>query len=265
MKQLEKTEWRRGYPIKKILILCAWILLVLAGCAGILARPENIPSMAACLLALIGAVLTLPRLIRYNMTTYQSLPALNRRLTKKDQEKLIEGEKFEILADLKTGSLSLKDFSESAHWLRVNGRYIPKELVILGGPKVTFNIMNRDTTPMVFFYATGDVVKIDLGVQVSVQRIRELNAYLWSRYHFFPEQAAGSKMEELSSIFAEVYEEHLKEKKPMKENDVIAELVIDGRELRQKCIERMPAYLKKVDEKELWNEGTRKKMKQWKH
>ena len=42
MKQLERTEWRRGYPIKKILILCAWVLMILAGCAGILARPENI-------------------------------------------------------------------------------------------------------------------------------------------------------------------------------------------------------------------------------
>ena len=252
MKQLERTEWRRGYPIKKILILCAWVLMVLAGCAGILARPENIPSLAACLLALISAVLTFPRLIRYNMTTYQSLPALNRRLTKRDQEKLIEEEKFETLTDLKTGSLSLKDFAESAHWLRINGRYIPKELVILGGPKVTFNIMNRDTAPMVFFYATGDVVKIDLGVQVSAQRIRELNAYLWSRYQFFPEHA-------------EIYEDYLKRKEPAKESEVIAELVIDGRELRQKCIESMPAYLKKVDEKALWNEGTRKKMAQWRH
>lgn len=265
MKQLERTEWRRGYPIKKILILCAWVLMILAGCAGILARPENIPSLAACLLALISAVLTFPRLIRYNMTTYQSLPALNRRLTKRDQEKLIEEEKFETLTDLKTGSLSLKDFAESAHWLRINGRYIPKELVILGGPKVTFNIMNRDTAPMVFFYATGDVVKIDLGVQVSAQRIRELNAYLWSRYQFFPEQTDRNKIEELSCIFAEIYEDYLKRKEPAKESEVIAELVIDGRELRQKCIESMPAYLKKVDEKALWNEGTRKKMAQWRH
>ena len=85
MKQLRKTEWRRGYPIKKNLALCAWGVLALAGFAGILARPENIPSLAACVLALAGAVLSLPRLLGYYRTTYQCLPALNRRLTKKSR------------------------------------------------------------------------------------------------------------------------------------------------------------------------------------
>ena len=41
MKQLRKTEWQKGYPIKKNLALCA------------------------CVLALAGAVQTLPHLIRY--------------------------------------------------------------------------------------------------------------------------------------------------------------------------------------------------------
>lgn len=74
MKQLRKTEWRRGYPIKKNLALCAWGLMALAGFAGILSHPENIPSLAASVLALAGAVLTLPRLLRYYRTTYHSLP-----------------------------------------------------------------------------------------------------------------------------------------------------------------------------------------------
>ena len=162
MKQLRKTEWRRGYPIKKNLALCAWGLMALAVFAGILSHPENIPSLAACVLALAGAVLTLPRLLRYYRTTYHSLPALNRRLTKEEQEELLENENFETITELKSESLRWTDFAESEHWLRINGRYIPKELAILGGAKVTFNIMNRDTTPVVFLYATGDVVKIDL-------------------------------------------------------------------------------------------------------
>ncbi len=153
--------------------------------------------------------------------------------------------------------------AESAHWLRINGRYIPKELVILGGAEVTGNIMNRDTTPVIFLYATGDVVKIDLGVQVSVQKIQELNAYLGSCYHIFPGQADGKKTEELSGIFREVYTEYLKEKEPEKESGVLADLIEDAGELRQKCIERMPSYLKKVDEKVWWTEKTRKKMEQW--
>ena len=201
MKQLRKTEWRRGYPIKKNLALCAWGMLALAGFAGILARPENIPSLAACVLALAGAVLSLRR----------------------------------------------TDFAESACWLRINGRYIPKELVILGGAEVTFNIMNRDTTPVIFVYATGDTVKIDLGVQASVQKIRELNAYFRSRYHIFPGQADGKKTEELCSIFREIYTDYLKEKEPEKEDAVLAKLVKDAGELRQKCIEKMPPYLKRGD------------------
>lgn len=201
MKQLRKTEWRRGYPIKKNLALCAWGVLALAGFAGILARPENIPSLAACVLALAGAVLSLRR----------------------------------------------TDFAESACWLRINGRYIPKELVILGGAEVTFNIMNRDTTPVIFVYVTGDAVKIDLGVQASVQKIRELNAYFRSRYHIFSGQADGKKTEELCSIFRKIYTDYLKEKEPEKEDAVLAKLVKDAGELRQKCIEKMPPYLKRGD------------------
>ena len=90
MKQLRKTEWRRGYPIKKFLALCVWGVMAIAGCAGTLSCPDNISSLAACVLALAGAVLTLPRLLRYYRTTYHSLPALNRRLTKEEQEELLE-------------------------------------------------------------------------------------------------------------------------------------------------------------------------------
>ena len=259
MKQLRKTEWRRGYPIKKNLALCAWGLMALAVFAGILSHPENIPSLAACVLALAGAVLTLPRLLKYYRTIYHSLPALNR-----EQEELIEHENFETITELETESLRWTDFAESVHWLRINGRYVPKELVILGGAEVTGNIMNRDTTPVIFLCATGDVVKIDLGVQVSVQKIRELNAYLWSCHHIFPGQADRTKTKELSGIFGEVYTEYLKEKEPEKESGVLADLIEDAGELRQKCIERMPSYLKKVDEKAWWNEKTRKKMEQWK-
>ena len=67
MKQLRKTEWQKGYLIKKNLALCAWVLMLLAGFAGIL-----------------------PRLIRYCRKTYHSMPALNRRLTKEEQEELVE-------------------------------------------------------------------------------------------------------------------------------------------------------------------------------
>lgn len=183
---------------------------------------------------------------------------------KKEQEELLECENFETITELKSGSLRRTDFAESACWLRINGRYIPKELVILGGAEVTFNIMNRDTTPVIFVYATGDTVKIDLGVQASVQKIRELNAYFRSRYHIFPGQADGKKTEELRSIFREIYTDYLKEKEPRKESRVLADLIEDAGELRKKCIERMPSYLKKVDEKAWWNEKTRKKMQQWK-
>ena len=260
MKQLRKTEWQRGYPIKKNLALCAWVLMGLAGFAGIVSHPKNLPSMAACVLALAGAVLTLPRLFKCYRTTYHSLPALNQYLMKTEQEALIEHENFETIPE----PLQRIDFGESAHWLRIHGRYIPKELVLLGGAEVTGNIMNRDTTPMIFLYATGDVVKIDLEVQVSASKIRELNAYLWSCYHIFPGQADRIKIEELCRICKEVYTEYLKEKEPKRQSEVLKELIEDAQELRERCIARMPSYLKKVDESAWWNAKTRKKMEQWK-
>ena len=264
MKQLKKTEWRRIYPLKKILLVCVWALMALAGCVGLMSRPEDIPSLVTCIIVLGSTVLTFPRFIRYIMTSYQSLPALNKRLTKREQEELIEGEKFMILSELKTESLIWKDLAESEHWIRIHGRYVSKELAVLGGPKVTFNIMNRDTTPMIFFYATGDVVEIDLGVQISVQRIRELNAYLWAHYKIFPEHVFGKKREKVCSTFREIYMDYLKEREGMKESEVIAELTKNAGELRRKCIDSLPVYLKDIDEKARWNKETREKIKQWK-
>ena len=259
MKQLRKTEWQKGFPIKKNLALCAWGLMALAGFLGILSHPK-----IACVLALAIAVLSLPHLFRYYRTTYQSMPALNRLLTKNEQEELIEHENFETITEFTTGSMRWTDFAESMHWLRINGRYIPKELVILGGAEVTYSAMNRDTTPVMFLYVNGDVVKIYLGVLLSVQKIRELNAYLWACYHIFPGHLDGKKKEELSSIIRVIYTEYLKEKEPQKESEVLAELIEDAKELRKKCIEKMPSYLKMVDEKAWWNEKTRKNIQQWK-
>ena len=74
----------------------------------------------------------------------------------------------------------------------------------------------------------------------------------------------ADKVEELRSIFREIYTDYLKEKEPRKESRVLADLIEDAGELWKKCIERMPSYLKKVDEKAWWNEKTRKKMQQWK-
>lgn len=84
----------------------------------------------------------------------------------------------------------------------------------------------------------------------------------WSCYHIFPGRTGRKKADELSSIFRVIYTEYLKEKEPRKESRVLADLIEDAGELRKKCIERMPSYLKKVDEKAWWNEKTRKKMQQ---
>ena len=138
MKQLKKTEWRRIYPLKKILLVCVWALMALAGCVGLMSRPEDISSLMTCIIVLVSVVLTFPRFIRYIMTSYQSLPALNKRLTKREQEELIEGEKFMILSELKTESLIWKDLAASEHWIRIHGRYVSKELAVLGGTKGDF-------------------------------------------------------------------------------------------------------------------------------
>ena len=74
MKQLRKTEWQKGYLIKKNLALCAWVLMLLAGFAGILSHPENLPSLVACVLAFAGEELKLSPLISYCQKTTHSMP-----------------------------------------------------------------------------------------------------------------------------------------------------------------------------------------------
>ena len=41
MKQLRKTEWQKGFPIKKNLALCAWGLMALAGFFGNTVAPKE--------------------------------------------------------------------------------------------------------------------------------------------------------------------------------------------------------------------------------
>ena len=79
----------------------------------------------------------------------------------------------------------------------------------------------------------------------------------------FSQDRKTGKRQKNSAVYSEVYTEYLKEKEPEKESGGLADLIEDAGELRQKCIERMPSYLKKVDEKVWWTEKTRKKMEQW--
>ena len=51
--------------------------------------------------------------------------------------------------------------------------------------------------------------------------------------------------------------DYLKEREGMKESEVIAELTKNAGELRRKCIDSLPVYLKDIDEKARWNKETR--------
>lgn len=65
MKQLRKTEWQKGYPIKKPGSVC--VCPCLGGRSPNIATPDQILQK-----------------------TYHSMPALNKRLTKEEQEELVE-------------------------------------------------------------------------------------------------------------------------------------------------------------------------------
>lgn len=188
------------------------------------------------------------------MTSDHSMPYFNTIFTKEELKSLIVNEKFSGVDVIKGSGLQTKDFEESEHWFRIKGRYISKELAILGWAQITWNIQNRDTTPMKFIYLTGDVIEVDLGVKLSPKRIETINEYLWKNVQILPTEVRGEKEEKIRNDFRDLYRAFIHEKSNQTDKEVLKNLIQDAGGLRNMCFDKVPDYLKKENNK-LWEKG----------
>lgn len=247
-KEIQRSEWKRLYPAKKAILVFAWLFLALRIIAAIrsfylsgIELSQDWPFIVIVLLAL----LTLKPILNYVRTYYHCIPYFNKIFTKEELEELFENETFTDIAYLKENGMNKIDFAESEHWLRVNWRYLSKEMMVLGRAMPTASLKNRDTTPVWTMYLTGDIVEIDLGRKLSAEGRTKFGEYIWFNLDILPEEVLGKQEEEVSAIFREVYRNYVEEQAGISKKEVIKGLIRNAEIPRSICVYKMPTYLQR--------------------
>lgn len=182
-----------------MLLVVIWLFgsfICVAGTAVVL-RDNDMESLLIGILFGIGAVILFCPIKNYVLTTYHCVPCLNSRLPKAELEYLLE-EVFEKISK-KDCNITNCDIKLSEHWIYAKGKLIAKNLLIIAYPRVTSSLIGRATTPMVFVYMTGDIIKVDLKVDLSVEKICLLKRYFWHNLGIVSDEIVG-KQEEVTDI-----------------------------------------------------------------
>lgn len=182
-----------------MLLVVIWLFgsfICVAGTAVVL-RDNDMESLLIGILFGIGAVILFCPIKNYVLTTYHCVPCLNSRLPKAELEELLE-EVFEKISK-KDCNITNCDIKLSEHWIYAKGKLIAKNLLIIAYPRVTSSLIGRATTPMVFVYMTGGIIKVDLKVDLSVEKICLLKRYFWHNSGIVSDEIVG-KQEEVTDI-----------------------------------------------------------------
>ncbi len=158
--QLRRMEWVCFFPLKKVLAASAWIFCLTIAIVGMLAfhhEPE-VELLGVILLLLAVATLTARKAWRYVTTPCHCVPILNKELSKRDIEQLLQGEIFELFPFKDEELQKHMPVLVSENWMFVEGLLISRKL-LLGGTvdrdSVTSGGINRKASRLGFFYLNG--------------------------------------------------------------------------------------------------------------
>lgn len=147
---IRTTEWKKLYPIKKGIIVSVWLFAVVILYAGFRGLIEDHDLKTIVVIILDGAVLMksfLP-VKNYLFTRYHCVPVFNQIFTKKELEELFEGEVFQKITGSMENPLNSLDLLESKNWFCIHGKFISKNMTIIGRAWVAASLNNRDITPV---------------------------------------------------------------------------------------------------------------------
>ena len=245
MNPIKILEWKGMYPIKKILLVMIWLFGCFLCVAGIIIfiSDNDVKNLLIGILFGIGVVVFFSPIKKYVLTTYHCVPGLNSKLQKVELEKLLEGEVFEKISK-KDSNITNCDIKLSEHWICAKGKLIAKNLLIIGYPRVTSNLTGRATTPMVFIYMTGDVVKVDLKTDLSVEKISLLRKYFWHNLGIVSTEVLGKSEEEVTDIFSKQFQV-LKEEMNLDDRELLIEMIKEPEKYRKIYMEILPYHIKK--------------------
>ena len=186
---IRTTEWKKLYPIKKGIIVSVWLFAVIILYAGFRGLIEDHDLKTIVVIILDGAILvkSFRPVKNYLFTRYHCVPVFNQIFTKKELEELFEGEVFRKMTGSMEDPLNSPDLLESENWFCIHGKFISKNMTIIGRAWVAASLNNRDITPVKIFYMTGQYLEVKAGYSWQVSTIQSFNRLLWEKYQIIPD------------------------------------------------------------------------------
>ena len=176
--QVQIIEWIHFYPLKKLLAAGLWSFGVLVLLCGIweTAAGEIEMDRQFFLSFLVVAVLVVTlfrKMKRYVCTSCHSIPVLNRILSKKQLEQLLDGEHFEKIPFEDTAMKQYLEIYRSENWMLIGGKLLSKKLALW----VTLDRSGSDTVLKVL-YLNGTTAKAKVNLEIRENRYEEFIAVL---------------------------------------------------------------------------------------
>lgn len=245
MLSIKKEEWKKLYPIKKVIILFLWLFLILIIYASLLAivRDHEIKAIFVTVLATVGAIKTYHPVKNYVLTPYHCMPFFNCLFSKKELEKLLDGEEFKQMSGDIKYAIDTPLLKESENWLCIDGRFVSKKMAIIARAWVAASLNNRDTTSVKIFYMTGDYIEIKTGSSWPVKRIEAFNHLLWGKYNIVPAKVFSRNYATLTNAFKKV-SENIKQKQGLDEKGQIYYFLETDSELKELFWSEIPGFKK---------------------
>ena len=194
----------------------------------------------------------------YVCAPYRNIPVLNRILSKKQLEQLLDGEHFE---PIKFEDEAMKQYLEiyrSQNWMLIGGKLLSKKLALW----VTMHRPGNDTSLNVL-YLNGMTAKAKVDLEIRENRYQEFTSVLKELMGYEGPLELYGKEEQLAQKFASFFPEQTSE-----QERVAAFLSQDVTQIRQDFIQTFsppPEPKKKNEAGGNGNEGLLKMGAAWPH
>lgn len=178
--RMENIEWIRFYPLKKLILILLWLF-----CAVVSARAFQVYILAGMLVVwdakdigftlffcLLTAVTFVP-VVRYVLLPYHSMPCLNRILSRKEMDGLMEREYFRRVRFPDEDLDRYHPFYRSTNWLVVDGKAISKKLAVIARLRYSLTYDRFTHLWLEVYYLNGQKISVDLGQCPRGSRERE--------------------------------------------------------------------------------------------
>ena len=230
--QVQIIEWIHFHPLKKLLVFGLWgfgVVLVLRGIW--VTATGKIEMDGELFLFLLGTAVLVVALFQkmrhYVCAPYRNIPVLNRILSKKQLEQLLDGEHFE---PIKFEDEAMKQYLEiyrSQNWMLIGGKLLSKKLALW----VTMHRPGNDTSLNVL-YLNGMTAKAKVDLEIRENRYQEFTSVLKELMGYEGPLELYGKEEQLAQKFASFFPEQTSE-----QERVAAFLSQDVTQIRQDFIQ----------------------------